>query len=168
MNPKLILAAALTLGVAGAAFAQGQSASPASSPPEAAKAEAAKPERACFFNRDIRGFAAPDDKTLYLRVRSKEVFRLEMMGRCPDFDWESRLAIDSRGSSSLCYPVDATVIVLGTVCIHRFVVRAHTLRTPADADLLDLKVRAIPLLRGVTRVQVRHRPRGRGRNRPAG
>lgn len=151
MNPKLILAAALTLGVAGAAFAQGQSAPPASSPPassppasspaEAAKAEAARPERACFFNRDIRGFAAPDDKTLYLRVRNKEVFRLEMMGRCPDLDWESRIAIDSRGSSSICDPVDATVLVRGPVGIDRCPVRAITRLTPEEAAALPRKAR---------------------------
>lgn len=151
MKPKLILAAALTLGVAGAAFAQGQSAPPASSPPassppasspaEAAKAEAAKPERACFFNRDIRGFAAPDDKTLYLRVRSKEVFRLDMMGRCADLDWENRIAIDSRGSSSICDPMDATVLVRGPIGVDRCPVKAITRLTPEEVAALPRKAR---------------------------
>jgi len=141
MNPKLILAAALSVGVAGAAFAQGQSAPAASSPPEAAKAEAAKPARACFFNRDIRGFAAPDDKTLYLRVRNKEVFRLDMMGRCPDLDWENRIAIDSRGSSSICDPVDATVLVRGPIGVDRCPVKAITRLSPEEIAALPRKAR---------------------------
>ena len=143
MNPKLILAAAFSIGMAGAAFAQGQPASnPAEAPrSEAAKSEAAKPARACFFNRDIRGFAAPDDKTLYLRVRNKEVFRLDMMGRCPDLDWENRIAIDSRGSSSICDPVDATVLVRGPIGVDRCPVRAITRLTPEEAAALPRKAK---------------------------
>lgn len=138
MNPKLILAAAFSIGMAGAAFAQGQ---PAPTPPEAPRSESAKPARACFFNRDIRGFAAPDDKTLYLRVRNREVFRLDMMGRCPDLDWENRIAIDSRGSSSICDPVDATVLVRGPVGVDRCPVKAITRLTPEEVAALPRKAR---------------------------
>ncbi|MFM1961077.1 MAG: hypothetical protein RL588_2594 [Pseudomonadota bacterium] len=148
MNPKLILAAAFSIGMAGAAFAQGQTAptppeAPRSEAPksEAAKSDAAKPARACFFNRDIRGFAAPDDKTLYLRVRNKEVFRLDMMGRCPDLDWENRIAIDSRGSSSICDPVDATVLVRGPIGVDRCPVKAITRLTPEEVAALPRKAR---------------------------
>ena len=103
--------------------------------------ETAKAPRACFFNRDIRGFAAPDDKTLYLRVRSTEVFRLDMMGRCPDLDWENRIAIDSRGSSSICDAMDATVLVRGPIGVDRCPVRAITRLTPEEVAALPRKAR---------------------------
>jgi hypothetical protein len=145
MNPQMSLAAAAaTLALAGAAIAQVQP-SPAPAAPAAGAAAAGespdKPQRACFFNRDIRGFAAPDDKTLYLRVRNKEVFRLDMMGRCPDLDWENRIAIDSRGSSSICDPVDATVLVRGPIGVDRCPVRALTRLTPEEVAALPRKSR---------------------------
>ncbi|MFM8376985.1 MAG: DUF6491 family protein [Phenylobacterium sp.] len=144
MFSRVSLAAALSVGLAGVAVAQGQSAAPSPQPAAESKAgpaEAAKPQRSCFFNRDIRGFAAPDDKTLYLRVRSKDVYRLEMMGRCPDMDWENRIAIDSRGSSSICDAVDATVLVRGPIGVDRCPVKTITRLTPEEAAALPRKSR---------------------------
>lgn len=144
MISKVSLAAALSIGLAGAAIAQGQPAPAAPKPATDAAPSAsgtAKAPRACFFNRDIRGFAAPDDKTLYLRVRSKEVFRLDMMGRCPDLDWENRIAIDSRGSSSICDAMDATVLVRGPIGVDRCPVRAITRLTPEEVAALPRKAR---------------------------
>lgn len=138
MFSRVSLAAALSVGLAGAAIAQGQPAAPEAKP---APAEAAKPQRSCFFNRDIRGFAAPDDKTLYLRVRTKDVYRLEMMGRCPDLDWENRIAIDSRGSSSICDAVDATVLVRGPIGVDRCPVKSITRLTPEEVAALPRKAK---------------------------
>lgn len=138
MISRFSLAAALSIGLAGAAIAQGQPAATDASP---AKTEAAKPQRSCFFNRDIRGFAAPDDKTLYLRVRTKDVYRLEMMGRCPDLDWENRIAIDSRGSSSICDAVDATVLVRGPIGVDRCPVKSITRLTPEEVAALPRKAK---------------------------
>ena len=143
MNLRNSLAAVLSIGLAGAAVAQVQPA--ATEPPatkvEATKADAAGAQRTCCFNRDIRGFAAADDKTLYLRVRSKDVYRLDMMGRCPDLDWENRIAIDSRGSSSICNAMDATVLVRGPIGIHRCPVKAITRLTPEEVKALPRKAR---------------------------
>ena len=137
MISRLSLAAVAAFTLAGAAVAQ--------DPPALAGTEpgpdAAKPERACFFNRDVRGFAAPDDKTLYLRVRSKDVYRLDLKGRCPDLDWETRIGLDSRGSSSICSPIDVDVRVRGPIGVSRCPVSAITRLTPEEVEALPRKSR---------------------------
>jgi len=135
MISRLSLAAVATFTLAGAAVAQDPPA-PAGTEPGP---EAAKPERACFFNRDVRGFAAPDDKTLYLRVRSKDVYRLDLKGRCPDLDWETQIGLDSRGSSSICAPIDVQVRVRGPIGVSRCPVSAITRLTPEEAAALPRK-----------------------------
>lgn len=137
MISRLSLAAMAALTLAGAAVAQGQPV-PAGSDPVP---EAAKPARACFFNRDVRGFAAPDDKTLYLRVRSKDVYRLDMRGRCTDLDWGTQIGLDARGSTSICAPIDVTVLVKGPIGVTRCPVSAITRLTPEEAAALPRKSR---------------------------
>lgn len=137
MISRLSLAAVAAFTLAGAAVAQGQPV-PAGTEPGP---EAAKPERACFFNRDVRGFAAPDDKTLYLRVRSKDIYRLDLKGRCPDLDWETKIGLDSRGSSSICAPIDVQVRVRGPIGVTRCPVSEITRLTPEEAAALPRKSR---------------------------
>ena len=137
MISRLSLAAVAAFTLAGAAVAQGQPV-PAGTEPGPV---AAKPARACFFNRDVRGFAAPDDKTLYLRVRSKDIYRLDLMGRCPDLDWETQVGLDSRGSSSICAPIDVQVRVRGPIGVTRCPVSEITRLTPEEAAALPRKSR---------------------------
>jgi len=137
MISRLSLAAVAAFTLAGAAVAQGQP-GPAGTEPGPV---AAKPTRACFFNRDVRGFAAPDDKTLYLRVRSKDIYRLDLMGRCPDLDWETQVGLDSRGSSSICAPIDVQVRVRGPIGVTRCPVSEITRLTPEEAAALPRKSR---------------------------
>jgi hypothetical protein len=137
MISRLSLAAVAAFTLAGAAVAQGQPV-PAGTEPGP---EAAKPARACFFNRDVRGFAAPDDKTLYLRVRSKDIYRLDLKGRCPDLDWETQIGLDSRGSSSICAPIDVQVRVRGPIGVTRCPVSEITRLTPEEAAALPRKSR---------------------------
>ena len=69
--------------------------------PAYAKSPAATGKNQCFFTRNVNGFAAPDEKTLYVRVGVRDVYQFEMFGRCPDIDWNQRLALVSRPSSSI-------------------------------------------------------------------
>jgi hypothetical protein len=137
MISRLSLAAVAAFTLASAAVAQGQPV-PAGTEPGP---DAAKPARACFFNRDVRGFAAPDDKTLYLRVRSKDVYRLDLKGRCPDLDWETRIGLDSHGSNSICAPIDVDVQVRGPIGVSRCPVSAITRLTPEEVTALPRKSR---------------------------
>ena len=85
------IALALALGCAAA--------SPATSDPAP---RVAKPRPACFWARDVNGFAAVDDRTVNLRIGVHDVYQLKLFGNCPDIDWSMRIGIRSRGSSWVC------------------------------------------------------------------
>jgi hypothetical protein len=56
--------------------------------PAAASAQAAKPSpaqpRQCFFTRDWRGWKATDDeKSIYIRVGLKDIYRIDFANTCP-------------------------------------------------------------------------------------
>ena len=138
MFRTLALVAAATLGLSAAAVAQTE---PKPQPDKADGKAAPSAQKTCFFNRDVRGFAAPDDKTLYLRVRAKEVYRLDMKGRCPELDWEHKIAIDSRGSSAICGPIDAMVLVKNPIGVSRCPVEKLTRLTPEEVAALPPKSR---------------------------
>jgi len=66
--------------------------------------------RQCFFTRNVNGFAAPDGKTVYVRVGVRDVYQFEMLGACPDVEWSNRIALVSKGTSAICTGMDAEVI----------------------------------------------------------
>jgi len=138
MFRSLALIAAATLGLSAAAQAQTEP-KPQSEKTDGKAAPSA--QKSCFFSRDVRGFAAPADKTLYLRVRAKDIYRLDMKGRCPELDWEHKIAIDSRGSSSICGAIDVTVLVKTPIGVSRCSVETLTRLTPEEVAALPKKSR---------------------------
>jgi hypothetical protein len=64
----------------------------------------------CFYTRNVTSFAAPDNKTLYVRVGTRDVYKFDMFGSCPDIDWNQSLALVSRGSDWICEGMDADVV----------------------------------------------------------
>ena len=138
MFRSLALIAAATLGLSAAALAQTE---PRPQPEKTDVKASPSAQKSCFFSRDVRGFAAPDDKTLYLRVRAKDVYRLDMKGRCPELDREHKIAIDSRGSSSICSAIDATVLVKNPIGVSRCSVETLTRLTPEEIAALPKKSR---------------------------
>ena len=98
MRLTIILAAAAAL------LAQGATAAPSAT-------ETPKFNRnQCFYTRNVTSFAAPDDKTLYVRVGVRDVYRFDMFARCLDMDWNQRLALGSRSGSWICNGMDAEII----------------------------------------------------------
>ena len=97
---------------------------------------AAEP-RECFFTRNVNGFSAPSDRTLYLRVGVRDVYEMEMFGPCPEMDWARGLAIESRGGSTICRGMDATIISPGVLGAQRCPVRA-------GRKLSDVEAAALP------------------------
>jgi hypothetical protein len=72
---------------------------------------AAKAERTCFVRRDVNGFSAPNDKTVYIRVGVRQVFRLDLMGSCPNLTFRQSLGLDDRPASPwICSPLEATIV----------------------------------------------------------
>ena len=95
-----------TLAAAAALLATGAAAPSAA----AAKPEAKYDAHQCFYTRNVTSFAAPDEKTLYVRVGVRDVYRFDMFGTCPDIDWNQSLALVSRASSWICSGMDADVV----------------------------------------------------------
>lgn len=121
----LALGAALVLLAAGGAHA--------------ADAAKPKPQRACFLTRDVNGWSAADDHTVYVRVGVKDVYRLDLLGPCPDIDWNWSIALESRGSSWICSPLDATIIAKSPIGPQRCPVRMVTKLTPQEVAALPPK-----------------------------
>jgi len=92
--------------------------------------------RECFFTRNVSGFSAPDDETLYLRVGVRDVYQMQMFSPCPEMDWAQRLAVVSRSGSSVCRGMDATIISPGPLGEQRCMVRAVRKLTPAEVEAL--------------------------------
>jgi len=65
----------------------------------------------CFLQRNINGFAAPDDRTLYVRVGVKDVWRLDLTNNCTGLTFRNNLGLEARPASPwICSPLDATVV----------------------------------------------------------
>lgn len=92
--------------------------------------------RECFFTRNVSGFSAPDDETLYLRVGVRDVYQMQMFSPCLDMDWAQRLAVVSRSGSSVCRGMDATIVSPGPLGEQRCMVRAVRKLTPAEVEAL--------------------------------
>jgi hypothetical protein len=106
----------------------------------AASTVPAKPS--CFYIHDIESWkAAPDTKTMYIRVRSNRFYRIGLANRCsmlrgPD----SYLVTTSIGSDFVCRPIDWQLKVaqrpMGAMgCI----VHDITPMTPAEVAALPKK-----------------------------
>jgi hypothetical protein len=102
-------------------------------------AGATKPARACFLTRDVSSWSAADDKTVYVRVGVKDIYRLDLLGPCPDIDWNWSIALESHGSSWICSPLDATIIARSPIGPQRCPVREVSKLTPQEVAALPKK-----------------------------
>ena len=110
-------------------------------PVAAAEAAGKTAPRACFRPDNVENFSAPDEKTVYLRVNRKEVYRLDLMGPCPDVDWAWEIALQNRGSSWVCSAMDATVLVKTPIGPQRCVVDRMTKVSPEEVAALPKRSR---------------------------
>jgi hypothetical protein len=101
----------------------------------------AAPQHSCFWNREVNSFSAPDDHTVYVRVGVKEVYRLDLMGACPDVQWNNGIALESRPGSSICSAMEATVITHSPTGPQRCAVSQLTKLTPAEVAALPKRSR---------------------------
>lgn len=134
MSFKIALAVAATAGlVLTGAAAPGFAKSP--------EEPAAKTSRQCFWARNISSFASNDDKVVNLRVGVRDVYQLEMLGRCPDVEWSQTIAIKSRGSSYICTGLDAEVIAPSSIGPQRCAVSTIRKLTVEEAKALPKHAR---------------------------
>jgi hypothetical protein len=66
----------------------------------------------CFFARNIEGFSAPDEHTLYIRVGVSDVYRLDLTEGCPDLPFREGVGLKSvpPGDNVICSPIQAEVV----------------------------------------------------------
>jgi hypothetical protein len=156
MKSPLPLIGALALGLAaiGAAPAPAQSpgehsGQPSDQPSGQQKdqrsdkpAAAPKGQRDCFHIRFVDGFAAPDDKNLYIRVGVRDVYHFDMFAPCLDMDWNERLVLQARPGPWICDGMDAEVVSRATGLGPQrcFVSHMHKL-TPQEVAALPRRAR---------------------------
>jgi len=63
-----------------------------------------------FHSSNVTSFAAPDNRTLYVRVGVRDVYRFDLMAPCQNIDWNQRLALVARPGPWICRGMDATVV----------------------------------------------------------
>jgi hypothetical protein len=69
----------------------------------------------CFLQRNINGFSAPNDRTVYIRVGVKEIWRLDLMTSCTGLTFRNGFALQGSPTGPwICNPLDATVIIRNT------------------------------------------------------
>jgi hypothetical protein len=64
----------------------------------------------CFRAADVNGWRAGGQQAVYLRVGVNRVFRMQLMGPCPDINWSEDIGIEATGSPWICSGIDATII----------------------------------------------------------
>jgi hypothetical protein len=102
--------------------------------PGAALAQPAeKSASQCFARSLIDGFNAPDDRTVYLRVGVRDVWRLDLMTDCINLTFRQSLGLESiPGSAWICSPLEATVVYGDTGIRQRCPVKAMHKLTPDE------------------------------------
>ena len=97
----------------------------------------------CFFTRDIQNILAPDDHTIYLRVRNNAIYRIDTVSECPELPFnDGRISLQTTpGSSTVCHAIDLDLRVfnhgVSTPCLIKSL---HKL-TPEEAAALPKKDR---------------------------
>lgn len=96
----------------------------------------------CFVRRNVNGFSAPDDRTVYIRVGVSDVWRLDLMTDCTGLSFRNAFGLEARPASAwICSPLDATVIVRQTGISQRCPVSALHKLTPDEIAALPKRDR---------------------------
>lgn len=117
----------------------GFGASAASAAQGATEAKPAKPARQCFYLSDWRGWTAPDKNTLYLKVRGRDVYRVDLAWGSNQLTWPgNHLVSVVRGTDSVCSPIDLDLRVSDGTGF------AMPIRAKAITKLTPEQIQAIP------------------------
>ncbi|WP_091737044.1 DUF6491 family protein [Phenylobacterium immobile] len=100
-----------------------------------------KSERACFYASNVRGFDAVQDKVLNVKVGANDVYRMELLGSCPNLDYANGIALMSRNSTFICAGLDATIVYDGPNGPQRCQISQISKLTAAEAKALPRDAR---------------------------
>ena len=128
MNRLLPLALAVAALAAGASQALAQEPAPA---------------RQCFRVSQMDGHTVGDSKTLYVGVRNKDVYRVDMAGAClAGAGMGDPLVIETVGGNDLvCRPIDLDLKVAGSIGLSPCIVKSITKLTPPQIASLPPKLK---------------------------
>ena len=110
----------------------------------AAQAKSPTPDakaRQCFWARNVTNFAAANEHTVNVRVGVRDVYQFEMLGNCPEIDWQQQIALVSRGSNFICSGMDADIVTRSTIGPQRCPVRSIRKLTPEEVAGLDRRAK---------------------------
>ena len=102
----------------------------------AGAADKPSPPRQCFWNHQVNSFAAQGDRTVNLRVGVNDYYQLELFSPCPDVEWTQKIALISRGTSTICSGLDAEVVTPSPIGPQKCLVRNVRKLTPAEVAAL--------------------------------
>jgi hypothetical protein len=120
--------------IAAFALALAALAAPGCSQEPGTQSASASAGRQCFRPGLASSFTAEGDRTVFVTVGARQVYRLEIVGICPDIDWSQRIAIRNRGGSGwVCGGMDAELLVRGPTGIDRCPVTNVTRLSEAEA-----------------------------------
>ena len=106
-------------------------------PPAFAQGGESNGRRECFLKSNGVNFSAPYDRTLYVSVGVREIWRLDLMHDCTGLTFKQGIGFETTpGFSWVCSPLDATVIIRDAGISQRCPVIAMHHLTPAERDAL--------------------------------
>ncbi|TCM20434.1 hypothetical protein EDF56_10295 [Novosphingobium sp. PhB165] len=76
---------------------------------------ASREPRRCFWPSDVRNFRAVNATTVNIRA-GRDVYRLDLLGSCPNINWNERMGLMTTGSSTICVGsgLGTSVVTRGT------------------------------------------------------
>ena len=118
----------------GAALLQACAAAPGS-PPGQRSLQAQAGGRQCFLPQQVTNFNAVDDDTVYVSVGTRDIYRMDIIGVCPDIDWSQQIGISSGPAGSwVCGGMDAEIIVPSPTGTQRCPVTNISMLSPAEVQ----------------------------------
>lgn len=111
--------------------------------PAQAGSERSLSGRDCFQSTDWQGWSSPSPTVLYLRVRIKDVYRLDLSAGSNQLQWPSNHLINTvRGSSTICSAIDLDLAVSdGAGFTQPLIVKSIRKLTPEEVAALPKKDR---------------------------
>jgi hypothetical protein len=109
----------------------------------AVPAAAVEPARACFRTHDIRNHTLGDDRTIYLNVNGREVYRVGVRGAClaGATSTDPLVMRQPPGTQIVCRPIELDISVdkggVESTCIVDSIARM----SPAEVEALPPRLR---------------------------
>jgi hypothetical protein len=103
-----------------------------------ADAQPAGRSQQCFWKRNINGFQAPNNRTVYIRVGVRDIYRLDLMNDCTGLTFRQGIGLETvpPGDGQICNALQATVVYNDTGIRNRCPVTAIHKLTPAEIAAL--------------------------------